>query len=218
MPVIYIHAINGDHLPTLPSPPCVHTSTRDRYYQYLLHICIEDTPYIAMSCALCKSITLYNLRDATTTSAYRDPTSGKPAPGRMCKGPPGTLLAVDIDTNELAVFDCSSTTFELKDTIAIVGLHPIYISFAETSHMGGLVVASNRTQSIISATSFAEKQQIWRLQGAVLGRMIEPGGMCSNSRGQLYIADSINKRILLLDGGTGYVLQVRGYLACSMVQ
>ena len=52
-----------------------------------------------------------------------------------------------------------------------------------------------------------DKENVWKLEGELLRKTIDPQGICSDSSGRLFIADGKNQRILVLDGSTGLGLQ-----------
>ena len=213
-PVIHKYNCNGELQQSWPAPKCGHILTpRGGSYQQIFHLCIQDVPYVLVSCCHyeCNSMTLYDTtRHGRVTIAYSNPGKGKYSPGRMCKGPAGTLLAVNTTkgSHQVIVFDSRSMPFTVKDTIPMHGMEPTFISYMETGHTGGMVIASKFSRHIINAISFKDKHLIWRLQGDVMGSMISPHSMSPDNNERLYVSDGSNERILVLDGSSGCMLQV----------
>ncbi len=149
------------------------------------------------------------MHDSNIIVAYSDPGEEKPAPAHMAAGPEGILLVANrlLDRQEVLVFDTSSTAFTLKDIIHI-GVGPRFICYHKMNSTEGLIIASDLFWGRVSATSLASKQVVWRLQGEVMGKGVKACGMSSGPKGQVFVADGLNKRILILDGSMGLVLQV----------
>ncbi len=189
---------NGWFLMNVPS--CVH-----------LHRTRTVQNHPGPNCYISNSITLYDTtQNGRVTIAYRDPGKGKYSPGRMCKGPSKTLIAINTTTGsqEVIVFDCTSMPLLVRGTIAMGGMRPTFISYMETGHTGGMVVASNYSRHVINAFSFENKHLLWRLEGNLMGSSISPHSMSPDSNERLFVSDGHNERILVLDGSSGCVLQV----------
>ncbi len=216
-PVIHKYSRDGEILKTLQPPQCGHALTSDgKSGQFIQTISIQGVPYLAVSCCMCHSIQLFNIsndaREGTIITACKGMRE-EPAFYNMCEGPKDTLLAVSLTGQSdrpgaLIVFDCSSTSFTVKDTIPIKNKSVVFINYLEAGYTGGLVIASFWQENVICGTSLRDKQLVWRLHGEVMGKTITPRGMCIDDRGRLYAADGRNKRILVLDGSAGHVLQV----------
>ncbi len=53
----------------------------------------------------------------------------------------------------------------------------------------------------------AGQPPVWQLKGEVLGKKIDSQGVSCDSEGRVYVADYLNRRVLLLNGYTGEVIQ-----------
>ncbi len=51
------------------------------------------------------------------------------------------------------------------------------------------------------------QRRVWQVQGEVLGKRINPWGVSSDSEGRVYIPDGHNRRVLVVNGYTGEVIQ-----------
>ena len=60
----------------------------------------------------------------------------------------------------------------------------------------------------IQAVRLSYGTVVWDIAGEVAGKEIKPYGVCNDSDGNIYVADSNNERILMLDSKTGELLQV----------
>ena len=60
----------------------------------------------------------------------------------------------------------------------------------------------------IEALKFGSESPIWKLPGVVDGHMIKPDALTSDAKGNIYISDGINNRILKINGLTGNVLNI----------
>ncbi len=202
---------SGDFLETWPAPQCEHTPTPEIGHLSIFHIVVKNEPYLVISCILCRSMTLINTRDGSRIPTYTNGGRNKPVPGRMCDGPAGTFLAINSIRNrsEVIMFDCRNTSLAVNALIPKDMDDPVFIAYLETKSTGGLVIACDWKHSTIVATSLSDKKLIWRLQGEVKGKMIRPNGMDTDDEGRLYVGDGANSRIIVLDGSTGYELQVK---------
>ncbi len=220
LPVIHKYSGDGELLQTWQPPRCRHAPAPDHIgsYNSFRTLSIQGALYLAEACFRCQSIDVHKTSsDATEGDAWINAFTV--ADGELhsfsyiCAGksPADTVLAVSPrghDACEVIVYDCSSTTFTVKDIIPIDNMRVKFFTFLESGYPGGLIICSDWNQNLICATSLADKQLIWRLHGEVMGKSIRPNGMCTNDRGRLYVADGSNGRILVSDGSTGHLLQV----------
>ncbi len=206
-----IHKYNsiGELRKTWPALQCAHERTP------IVHLDIMNMQYLAVSCIHCQNMTLINTEDDSRKSTYTGIEPNKPLAGRMCYGPPGKLFAINSVSNtipnkgQIVVFDCTNTNFKVADLIPVDMEEPVFVCYLKGGIAGGLVITSKWKQNTIIATSVAGKKLIWRLEGEVFGKKIQPSGMCADNDGRVYASDGCNNRILVLDGSTGYVLQAK---------
>ncbi len=205
-PCIHKYNSTGELLQKWDGVQCAHDLPTP-----IFHLEIATTPYLVVSCVICRNMTLINTQDGSRMLTYTDGKRDKPVPGRMCDGPPGKLIAINFIQNrsEAIIFDCRSTKLKVTDLIPNDMDDPVFIAYLETQSTGGLVIACDWKHNTIIATSLSDKQLIWRLKGEVAGKKIRPNGMCTDDQGRLCAADGTNNRIVVLDGTTGCVLQVK---------
>ncbi len=187
-------------------------------YHSLLHVTREGSEYIAVSCCHrnCREITIYTEADGSL-SAYKDPASGQPLPGPMCKGPEDLIFAINMryaKTHEVIAFKhqpdhqlviTASYEVDIKE--------PSYISYLDTD-TDSLLIASNWEHSAIVATSIITKQTVWIFDVEGLKTLegfgecdIQLRGMCCDTRGRLYVGEWNKARVLIIDGSSGKLIQ-----------
>ena len=172
----------------------------------LLHLSIGGTPYIAMSCYECQSITLYSKTDSDPITAYCH--SGDMAePGAMCHGPDNTIMVSNWrpGSKEVLVYDVTSTQFRIPVHVN----HTEHIHYMRTAQHGGIVIVSDLDMHIMSAHSLDSKALLWRIENKEIdGKGLRPSGMCSDpDTGALYVGDRYNDRLIVLEPNTGEVIQ-----------
>ncbi len=186
---------------------CGHSLT-----QCLLHLSIGGTPYIAMSCYSCQSITLCDLTDSDPITAYSNLSREDMAsPFALCHGPDNTILASNVreGNREVLVYDATSTQFTLKDRIPVDVDQAECIHYMETDQQGGIVMVSDRYSKIISAHSIESKALVWKIENRELDRRVfYPTGICSDpDTGTLYVGDFFNERVIAIEPNMGEVIQ-----------
>ncbi len=177
----------------------------------LLHLSIDDMPYIATSCWQCKSISLYSMTDSEPITAYSHSPPDMAIPCEMCHGPDNTILACNKDGNrEVLVYDVKSTNFTLKDRIPLdaCGCRS-HIHYMETDQHGGIVIVASWELKIMIAHSIESKKLVWKIEKREIdGEMFQPTGICSDRvTGALYVGDRHNRRLLVIEPNTGEVRQ-----------
>ncbi len=185
---------------------CGHSCTK-----CLLQLDIGGTPYIALSCRWCRSITLYSMTDSDPITAYSYNSKDMAIPFAMCHGPNNTILASNCTggRREVLMYDVTSTQFTLKDRIPVDVDMADHIHYMETDQHGGIVIVSNWSQKIISANNIESKTLVWKISdGKIDGKEFTPHGICSDpDTGALYVEDRDNKRLIVLQPNTGEVIQ-----------
>ncbi len=219
LPVIHKYSRDGELLQTWQPPRCRHAPAPggDSYNSFKT-LSIQGVLYLAEACSRCQSIEVHKTSyDATEGDTWINACTVADGEqhsfGHICDGksPADTVLALSprgYNACAVVVFDCSSTTFTVRDIIPNDNMRVRFFTFLECGYPGGLIISSDWKQNLICATSLADKQLIWRLHGEVMGKSINPNGMCTDDRGRLYVADGKNGRILVSDGSTGHILQV----------
>ncbi len=136
--------------------------------QHILHLSIDNTSYIALSCWGCRSIRLCNMKstpllninsmflqlntadlqlnthttDSDPITAYRDSKEDQVRPGAMCHGPDNTILVGNWreGREEVLMYDVTSTQFTLKDRFPVHAWKQFDIHYMETAQHGGIIV------------------------------------------------------------------------------
>ena len=203
--VLQRYSRTGDRL-TRWQDKCWHACSK-----HLLHLSIGDTPYIAMSCDTCQSITLYGMTDSDPITAYCHSGEDEAAPGAMCCGPDNTIMVSNwrLGSKEVLVYDVTSTQFTLKDRIPVFVDLAWHIHYMETDQHGGIVILLDWDKHMISAHSLDSKAPVWKIEDKEIdGKVLEPSGMCSDpDTGALHVVDRRNKRVIVLEPNTGGVIQ-----------
>ncbi len=195
----------------------------------LLQLDIGGTPYVAMSCRQCRSISLYSMTDSDPITAFIHRREDVANPFALCHGPDNTILASNLvtESREVLVYDVTSTQFTWKDRIPVHVDGALHIYYMETDQHGGIVIVSGILFcNIISAYSIASKTLVWKIENKHIdGKKFEPRGMCSHpDTGVLYVGDWKHERLIVIESNTGEVIhsiQVPGVvydLAWSHVQ
>ena len=170
-------------------------------YIYLLSVIIDGINYVTVSCPDCHKIRLYNMDTAAITEAWHNP---KHRPGMMCHGAQGKICVVDYVKDLVLILDSTTHDFQLENTVQtnMKGCYDIcYIPTVD------VIVISAWYLSIIRAMSLTS-QILWEFTGPVDGTACEPLGLVySQNHEALLAADGFNKRILVLQPGSGQCLQ-----------
>ncbi len=83
-----------------------------------------------------------------------------------------------------------------------------FIYCDESAFPEGLLIATYNDIHYIAAFRLARRQLVWRLQGEVHGKSLDPRDVTSDHKGRVYVADGLNGRILILKALSGEIMQV----------
>ena len=171
--------------------PCGHDDTG------LFGLVINQEELLAVSCYWCKKIRLLNLETEQVTEAYSDEKVEC-----MSHGMEGRVF-VESSGDKVIELDYSSSRFIHKNTIQI-GLAACtalcYLSTHDYVVVSG--VKSHGDPGEIWAISCEDGEVVWRVQGKVEGKKINPWGLLLFG-GAVLVADYCNNRILVLDPSHG---------------
>ncbi len=176
----------------------------------LLEVTLNSHRYLAISCRERREIWLYSFTTQSFRSVYSDPSKRGPVPGPMCHGPNNTILSVDVTEGSSSVAELHFTS---EDTLTLSRLIPVQgdkndidaVCYAETTQ-GPLLFTTHLGEYAICATHLQSGHTQWQDQFQVDGKKCDPRGICHGA-GRLYVADGINKRILVLDAATAGFIQ-----------
>ncbi len=215
-PAVYKINRKGEPAHSWPTPECNHW--KEGNYHSLLHVTRDASEYIAVSCCHrnCREITIYTESEGSF-SAYKDPRSGQPLPGPMCKGPENLIFAINMryaKTHEVIALEYRPDhQMFVKTSYEVNIAEPSYISYLDTDS-DSLLIASNWENNAIVATSIIHKQTVWEFDVARLKECegfgqgdIQLRGMCCDTRGHLYVGEWNKPRVLIIDGGSGRLIQ-----------
>ncbi len=178
--------------------------------KHLLHLSIDNTPYIAMTCLCCKSIRLYSMTDNDPITAYCDIGVDQVGPAAMCHGPGNTILVSNWSGGdyEVLMYDVTSTQFTLKDRIPVDADQAFHIHYMDTAQHGGIVIVSNPYDKIMMVYN-TSKDPIWKIENKEIDeKMLWPNGICSDpDTGALYVGDFEDERLIVIQANGGEVLE-----------
>jgi hypothetical protein len=124
--------------------------------------------------------------------------------------PDGNYIAGDISRGALLFFDHFMRlerivgVFEREDTKV---LHPGDIVTGKDD----LVLVSDRDRhGIVVLSPFGSFMRLIGRKGAAPGEFIDPGGICVDAWGNIFVADTGNRRIQVLDSDGGFISELAG--------
>ncbi len=137
-------------------------------------------------------------------------------PTSICLGPHNTVIC-----QSRYVFENLIHVFTYDNPHVFKGLDQIlfpdsmdssrrttFIYCDESVFPEGLLIATYNDIHYIAAFRLARRQLVWRLQGEVEGKSLDPRDVTSDHKGRVYVADGLNGRILILKALSGEILQV----------
>ena len=162
--------------------------------------------YLAHLCTTCNEITVVNMVTGKVHAAYSGHSTDREL-NAMCDGPGklGSLLTWDDKGKDIIQLQWNPATEQL-DMVRQVQVPDGNVSSMSYVPQGDLVILSHGSK-MVQALKLGDGQQVWGLQPYALGKNIDPRGVSSDREGRVYIADCDNRRVLLVDGSTGEVLQ-----------
>ena len=193
-PVIKMYKMQGDKLcvdKTIKNK-CIHCLTS------LLGFMINKQELLAVFCFLCKKIHLLNIETEQMMEAY----SGEEV-YCMCHGREGRVFVSIWDNDKVMELDCSTSRFTNKNTVHI-GLDVCWgLCYLPLPH-DCLVLSGHKFNGLgeVKAVSCLDSSVMWRVQGKVEGKNIDPRGLLL-FRGSVLVADGWNKRIFVVDPNNG---------------
>lgn len=181
----------------------------------LLPLILESTEYLAISCADCKDINLYHMRQGTAIHAF-----GTDRPGPICHGPDGSLFVVHcVDTSPAYKLDWRQTQFRLGEKIEThvaksdetepddteqekktIGM----LAICHISNSDILVMSSPKSAARMWAVSCTENKLLWEINGT------KGGPHCtvySHKYHVLILADGVNGQLLIVHPESGKLLR-----------
>ena len=160
---------------------------------------VDDHPGVPWAVLYFLSIYLLNIVTEQVLEAY----SGEGVRG-VCHGEEGTVLVSLDECNKVIELDCSTSRFTYTHTI-YTGLlylcHDLcYIPSHDSVVFSGQ--KSGEDPAEIWAMSCRDGSVVWKMQGEVEGKKIDPHGLLWYE-GVVMVVDADNHRILVLDASDG---------------
>ena len=194
----------------------------------ILAVEVGGKQHVALSCRECQCIWLGS-RDTEEWSVAWQATgkegSGdidrQPKPYTMCQGKPGQIIVWNTWGIEksVVVFDITQIPFRLVVPQVKLATEAYHLCYSDLPGVGGaLAVTDARYGFKLSMFGLDNGELLWSVGGKeesgwsvkVAGAEWDPWGVCSDSRGRLYVSDGKygNNRIIVLSAASGSVLQV----------
>ena len=199
LPLLHIHNAKENKLNYLPAL-CQHTQNID-----VQAITIQNTEYIAVSCAHCNAIRLTSRssNDHKVSMAFQDKSYW---PGQMCEGSEGTLFVVNL-TKEISilVLDSSTTDFHVKDVVKTdtKAVYDIcYVPFQD------ILLIGNWNPGMIRAVSMKTHQTLWEVTSAQVEGLRTHGMLYIPQKNFVLVADGARNRILALQATSGEIVEL----------
>ncbi len=195
-------------------PPCQHESI------ILQPVLIQGSQYVAISCGdpgSCFEIYLLDTQTRKATSAYK---ASNLYPGKMCVGEQGTLYAENLkcspkEAKQVVKLDIRDKLF--KDTGHRVnsGMETIYGMHYTSTGAQKMLIFSYWGTNTLQAVNAESGTVIWKVQGEVAGKLCDPHGITSTKEGHVIIADGDNCRLLVLNAGSGELINTHDLRECD---
>ena len=203
-----MNRLNGEVSSEFPSE-CNH------YHHFISHLTARPTEagFMLECCSWCSVIRNYNIHTGQCSIVYKGTTFN-----RICHGPTGSILACsrqnmlgptylglsilkwDKEHREL----CTDKSVDLQDML-------IHMCYSELCDMFVGVFLYNEIKGVklkSEADTLKLSAPIWKLSRAVDGYLIKPDALTSDKRGNVFVGDGMNNRILKINSLTGEVQSI----------
>ena len=168
----------------------------------ILSLIITGMEYLAVSCGDCKKIRLINLQEEDHKPIVAC-TSQKEELGPMCLGEAGTLYTVGKYYGVVSVLDCSTTSFALKRKIPTNTCILSDICYMDRS---GFIAACSFSRIFAISNDGC---RVWNISTWIDNKAVGAEGLVYLSdQDLLLVNDRQNKRIIVVTGSAGYIVQV----------
>ncbi len=212
---------SGDIVETHPSPHCCDhliTARGLKQIENMIIININGSDCFFISCSFC-GIFLFQPKNGATSKVWETDRESKVQPTSLCKGPDNILISPSRykPVQIILLFQFTKDhTLTLKDQIEFPDYQKSkYRSFVHCdteSYPDGLVIMAFAERDYfmysMSALCFRDRKIVWKLPTQVGGMVCDPRDVTSDHTGRIYVADGLNRRVLILHALDGQVLQV----------
>ena len=163
--------------------------------------------FVFEGCSECQVIRSYEIQTAECKLVH---TGSRPT--RMCHGPNSSILvqcrdfpAFESSHTGLSEFKWEDEQQELRSDKSVYRKGRL-IQMCYTEKFDILVVMCENRK--VEAVKLGNNSPVWKLPGVVDGHMIKPDAINSDKKGNVYIGDGLNNRILKISSLTGNVLNI----------
>ncbi len=165
-----------------------------------------DGKCIADLCRECGNVTVVN---CNTQEKYIGMKLLPQKYSSLCRGPKGTLLVGGYKIENVLQLTWKNTDKILQETkqykMPYAGSR--FMTNLYQSDDTILISEKKRVTALKLDPDRATATELWSSSGSFDGKPLYPYGVTSDSEGRVYIADSSNCRIAILDAGTGVAIQ-----------
>ena len=161
--------------------------------------------YFAESCYRCPRITLYDAQTKDPILAYDDRNF---MPGRLLMRN-GKILMSELSGDSIVELKWDQDQMKLLPTGRMLNVDLGLVTGMTYLKKRNIVVMVAFDKKLIQALRYPSGEVQWELSGEVDGKVMRPRGVCSEEKnGLVFIADFMNKRVVVVEGTTGKVIQV----------
>ena len=149
-------------------------------------------------------IKIWNASIQEEIIAYEHPDH---EPHKMSWLPPDTMLMLDRSKSPVQIHTMNTAQIPWKHMSTISTGLGFAQSFCNVpTNEGVYVVVTSMDEFCVRAIHLESGSQVWELQGQVDGHLLLPGGVSADMQGHIYIADTTNRRLLVVNIA-GHVVQ-----------
>ena len=167
-----------------------------------------DTDYVLESCGRCEKIRTYNIQTGQCSVVYKDYILY----GINYHGPAGSILCSSAIPRKLSILKWYKENHELRSDKSVYPMAVRLMCYSELFHMLVVVMfGENEIQALKlegEGTTLKFADPIWKLSRVVDGHAIKANAITSDKKGNIYVADGANNRILKINGLTGDVVSI----------
>ena len=165
-----------------------------------------DEGFVLEGCFNCQVIRNYNIHNAHCNIVYEGYLFHK-----MCRGPTGSILWFDYSVHQSPHVGISIVKWDKEHQKLYLEGRLILMCYNE---FFGMLVGRFKDNEIKAVKFESEgdtlklSDPIWKLPREVDGLVIKPGAFTSDKKGNVYIGDGANNRILMINSLTGTVQSI----------
>ncbi len=182
-------------------------------YKYISELIAGQ--YLAASCGRCNTVKVVDTRTHEVVSVYTPVYIHQCIYTgcelwAMCTAGEGSLLIWDNNSQSVIQLKFNEQRKELYEVRRVKLTGDYVLCMCYMPHTDLLILSRGGYNGVVQAVKLhgdAGQPPVWQLEGKVLGKKIDPAGVSCDSEGRVYVADGPNRRVLLLNGYTGEVIQ-----------